>query len=104
MNPDPNQPGLQFDKAEFAGNQTLACVSCKTPITSEYYQVNGQTVCATCRAQIDRLGTGGPNATNFLAATGAGVAAGVAGFLLYWGILQVLGWDLSLVSIAVGWL
>lgn len=117
MNPDPIQPplppeqptvalpaGLQFDKAEIGGEPLLTCAACKTPIAEEYYQVNGQNVCSKCRANIESFAAGGSKVTRFGRAAGAGIAAGFAGFLLYWIILEVTHINFGLVAIVVGWM
>ena len=103
MNPDPNQP-LQFDKAEIAGEPALSCAVCKTPIGGEYYQANGQTICPTCRAQVAKVGVGGVGASRFLKAVAAGLAGGVAGFLIYYFVTKLTGWNIGLIAIVVGWL
>jgi hypothetical protein len=117
MNPDPNQPqpippsptvappaGLQFDKAEISGEPLLTCAACKTPITGEYYQVNGQNFCAKCRTNIESFAAGGSEITRFGRAVGAGIVAGFGGFLLYWVILELTHINFGLIAIVVGWM
>ena len=103
MNADPNQP-IQFDKADFAGEPVLTCAVCKTPITGEYYQANGQTICPTCRDQVAKFGVGGSGAARFGKAVGAGLVAGFIGFLLYYFVLKITGYNIGLIAIAVGWM
>jgi hypothetical protein len=103
MNADPNQP-IQFDKADFAGEATLTCAACKAPITSEYYQANGQTICPTCRDQVAKIGIGGSGAARFGKALIAGFGAGFLGFLLYYFVLKITGYNIGLIAIAVGWM
>lgn len=102
MNPDPNQP-LQFDKADFAG-QTLACASCKAPITSEYYQVNGKVICPTCRNNFAQLGAAGVEPERVALALVVGIVAGIVGFVVYAFLTALIHANLSLLSIGVGWL
>jgi hypothetical protein len=102
MNPDPNQP-LQFDKADFAGQPTLTCASCKTPITSEYYQVNGKVICPNCREQFVRFGTEGSEAGRIALAIVVGSIAGIIGFFVYDFLSKLIHGYWSLLSIAVGW-
>jgi hypothetical protein len=103
MSADPNQP-LQFDKADFGGQPTLACASCKTPITSEYYQVNGQVICPRCRDQFARFGKEGSEAGRIALAVVLGGAAGIGGFFAYDFLTKLLHANWSLLSIGVGWL
>lgn len=95
---------LQFDKADFGGTAALSCAACKVPITDEYFQANGQTVCPACRAQIAQFGDAGSKVGRMARASLVGVGAAFAGFLLYWGILAVTGYELGLIAIVVGWL
>jgi hypothetical protein len=113
MNPDPNQTPppipatdepLQFDKVETAGEPLLACAVCKTPISSEYYQANGQTICPNCRARVASVGVGGSGAVRFLKAAAAGLAGGIAGFVIYYFVTKITGWNIGLIAIVVGWL
>ena len=102
MNPDANQP-LQFDKAEIAGEPALSCAACKAPITGEYYQANGQTICPRCRDQVAKSGVGGSEGVRIAKATVAGIIAGIAGFVVYYMTQKLTGWDIGLIAIAVGW-
>ena len=110
MNPDPNQPPpipsanepLQFDKAEF--EQPPACAVCKTPIAGEYYQANGQPICPACRQQVANSGIGGSGAARFMKSLVAGIAAGIVGFIGYYLVLKLTGYNIGLIAIAVGWL
>jgi hypothetical protein len=112
MNPDPNQPppipsadtSLQFDKVETAGEPLLSCAVCKTSITSEYYQAHGQTICPNCRARVASVGVGGVGALRFLKAAAAGLVGGLAGFVIYYFVTKLTGWNIGLIAIVVGWL
>ena len=103
MTPDPNQP-LQFDKADFGGQPTLTCASCKAPITSEYYQINGKIFCPSCRDQIAKFGTDELEVSRVLLAVAAGILGGFAGSLLYFAVAFFTGINLSLLAVVAGWL
>ncbi len=111
MNPEPANPNppaasepLQFDRAEFAQPAALNCAICKAPIIGEFFQANGQNICPACRDKVQAGFTGGSKSVRSAMALGAGLAAGVAGFLLYWVILTVFNWELGLIAIVVGWM
>src|SRR5688572_19735860 len=103
MNTDPNQPTtpLQFEKAEF--NQ-LTCAACKAPIAGEHYLANGQPICPACRAKVANIGIGGSGSARMVKAVVAGIAAGIVGFFLYYFVLNLTGYNIGLIAIAVGWL
>jgi hypothetical protein len=102
-NPNPTPPGdsLQFDRAEYAG-AALKCAVFGGSIQDQFYQANGQNICPACREKVSLVGV--PDPLAFGRATGAGLAAGVGGFLLYWLLLHLFGLQIGLVAIAVGWM
>jgi hypothetical protein len=108
MNPDPNHPpsapGLQFEKAEFTKEAALPCAVCKVPIQGEFYQINGQTVCASCRKQADVQLTGGTPLSRFGLALMAGIVAAGAGVFVYWAVSVITHAHWSIVAIAVGYM
>jgi hypothetical protein len=100
----PSGEPLQFDKAEFSAAPALSCAFCKAPIKGEYFQVNGQSACSKCRAQIETAIAGGSKIARALRALGAGIAAAIGGFLIYWAIRAATGYEFALVAILVGWM
>lgn len=103
-NPPAAEAGLQFDKAEFSQESALKCGFCQTPVTGEYFQINNQVSCPTCRQQVEaHFGQGG-QFSRALVALVAGVGAAIAGCLIWWGIRAATGYEIGLVAIVVGWL
>ena len=94
--------GLQLDRAEFEGAHATSCTACAKPLTTEYYEANGAIVCADCCAALRAVGTAGTSLTRGLRALGAGVAAAVAGSILYYAILAISGYEFGLIAIVVG--
>lgn len=84
--------------------RTLTCASCGAPIASEYYQVDGKVVCGSCRARLTRFGSDGAEPARILMAIACGIAAGIAGFALYFGVTFYTGMNLSLLAVLAGWL
>lgn len=102
--PAPSNESLQFERAEFAPGAALSCSFCKAPISGSYFQINGQMACPNCREQVEAAVSGGANAGRAFRALGAGIAAAVAGFLIYWGIRAATGYEFALVAILVGYM
>jgi hypothetical protein len=96
--------GLQFDTADFGASGAVTCAGCKQPTAGEYYEVNGQTFCPACKAQVERLFGDRPGAAGFLRALGGGLAGGAAGALLYSLVFRLNGYPFGILAIAVGWL
>jgi hypothetical protein len=103
---EPPAPELQFDKAEFASNEAAAtvCAGCQAPIAGDYYDVNGQTLCPACKAQVEQVFGGQPGAAGLLKALGGGVLGGLLGALVYYAVRAVSGYEIGIIAIAVGWL
>ena len=102
--PAPSNESLQFERAEFAQGVALLCSFCKTPISDAYFQINGQTACPNCRQQVDTAFPGGNKAPRALRALAAGIAAAIAGFLVYWSIRAATGYEFALVAILIGYM
>jgi hypothetical protein len=103
----PETPGaddLQFDRAEYAGPAPTAptCAACKQPIAGSYYEVNGNILCDACRGAILERYTGGSGFVRFVRACLFGAMAGLVGFLIYFGVLKLTGYEVGLISILVG--
>jgi hypothetical protein len=104
----PDQPGeaLQFDQAEFTTpvSDRPACAVCKQPIADEYYELGGKTVCAQCRQGVEAAFRGGSPMARVLRALILGTAAAAVGAVIYYAIVRATGYNLSLVSILVGFM
>jgi|SRR5690349_23012207 len=101
---------LQFDVAEpgasdassNAAPEATTCKACSRPIANTYYQANGAIICESCRAALDQ-----PRGSRFsrgMRATGLGLAAALAGSLLYFAVAAITGREFGLVAIAVGYM
>jgi hypothetical protein len=100
------EPGseLQFDRAQFDAPTPMACVFCKRPLVGHYFELNGRLACERCRYQAEAAWNGGSGSMRFLKATLYGSGAAALGCALYYAVLAITGYELSLISIAVGWL
>lgn len=101
----PQEPDdLQFERAEpmQSGAEELTCAFCATPLRSVYYEVNGKTACELCYSRVEQVVGSGPGRRGFFRAVLAGGAAAVAGAGLYYGVRALTGYNIGLISIAVG--
>jgi hypothetical protein len=102
----PISAGLQFQTAEplpSAGEAAAgrSCVICKQPIVNQYYQAQGAVVCEMCAQRI-QSGQQAPPPVSLARAALFGVAAAVAGSLLYATVSIVTGLEIGLIAIVVG--
>lgn len=98
-----DMPSLQFDRPDYAAVQHNAafCVNCRQPIVQSYYEVNGNMICSTCRENLEH-GNDGSRAARVLKATAAGIGIGAVGALVWWGVRKLTGYEIGIISIAIG--
>jgi hypothetical protein len=95
--------GLQFERADYAQPPAeMICGQCKRAITTSYYLAGDQTLCGLCRNDLERALTSGSRLGRFAKAIGAGSVAAFLGFLLYYGIAALTGYEFGLIAIVVG--
>lgn len=93
---------IDFEKADFGGaSEKPSCIACQTPISGSYFTVNGRILCASCKGQV-ALRPNGFEPSAFVRALifGGGVAA--LGSVAWYAITAATGYELGLVSIAIG--
>ena len=94
---------LQFDSAEPVAVADApaapACTGCSRPIREVYHEINGQVVCASCRAGVEALGKAG----GFGKALVFGIGAAAAGWAVYFAVLKLAGIEFGLIAILVGY-
>lgn len=101
---------LQFDTVEHSHAQTgLSCMACKRVVDGTYWEMGAEnvaptTLCDGCRPQLQLWFNLASSWRAHLRALVFGLGAGAAGFALYWGVLALTGYEVGLISIAVGWM
>jgi hypothetical protein len=106
----PGAENLQFDRAiapdAGAPAGDAVCTKCNAAIRMYYYKVDGETVCSTCKASIERAngsGSGAP-AAGFLKAGVFGLGAAVAGAIIYYSVMEYLELEIGYVAILIGFM
>jgi hypothetical protein len=109
---DPNDE-LQFDRVTPASpgavpashsERAVVCASCGRPIATEYYDVHGKPVCASCKQILEAHQATGISGPNMIQSIVFGLGAAVVGGFLYYLFISKTGWDLSLIAIAIGYM
>ena len=98
---------LQFEsvvpRADGPGTPS-ACTLCHTPFEAEYFDVGGQQICRACSEKV-AYQTSTPREMSTLVRAGiAGVIASVLGAALYFAVIAISGFEVGLVSIAIGYM
>src|SRR5262245_37524447 len=103
-------PNLQFDRAVSSRPSapvdapSVTCVACRTSIADEYYDVNGQSVCARCRAAVEAAAETPAGIGPFAIATACGFFAAVAGAIIYYVILAYANLEIGIVAVLIGYM
>jgi hypothetical protein len=102
--------GLQFDTALPRGGSladqsgAVTCHACQRTVHTEYYDVSGQPTCAECRAKIETL-TETPSGIGPLVKAGLfGLAAGIAGAIIYYAVIAITDFEIGIVAILIGYM
>lgn len=98
-----NDETLQFEQAEYVGDQPLTCGACQSAIANLYHELNGRIFCDRCRRNVEIALNSGSRFSRGTRAICAGTAAAVVGALLYLAFTQITGYELSLITIFIGY-
>lgn len=99
---DPGGTDVQFERAEYVAPEARTCSACQTAIRTQYFTVNGKTMCSDCLGKLQAFFARGTPGRRFFAALGWGGAGAVVGAILYYAIRAATGYELGLVAIVVG--
>lgn len=82
----------------------VSCAVCQASIPDEYFDVNGQSVCAVCRVRVlDAVQT--PKGWGvLLRAAACGAVAALAGAILYYAVVAITDFEIGIVAIAIGYM
>ena len=104
-------PPLQFDTAtpvEAAGAEAAAgavsCALCSGTIDREYFDVNGQSVCERCHAQLAEHAETPRGFAPVARALAFGTGAAVLGAILYYAVIAITRLEIGIVAIAIGYM
>jgi hypothetical protein len=77
---------------------------CQRAVSGEYFDVNGQSVCDSCRAQLAQLAET-PRTSGVFAMAGLfGLGAAIAGAILYYAVIAITNFEIGIVAIAIGYM
>jgi hypothetical protein len=93
---------LQFDRVDSTSAPgTVVCSSCQSPIADAYYSANGKVFCRRCKAGIETALTA---RGNFWRGILFGLGGALVGSIVYFAVTAITGYELSLITILIGWL
>ena len=95
-------PGVPADTGSH--QQGVTCVACQRTILDKYFDVNGQSVCESCRNEIAQHAET-PRGLGVLArACLFGLVAAILGAILYYAVIAITNFEIGLVAIAIGYM
>ena len=94
---------MQFERAEFAEGapQSVVCSACEQDVVQAYYEIGGRIICNHCREKREQMQEG-LGLGRFLRATIFGLAVGLAGAAVWWGVRAWTNYELGIISIFLG--
>ena len=102
---------LQFDTAipsvpaeADSKQQGASCVACRRPLRDQYYDVDGQSACRSCRDEIARLAETPREWGVFARACLFGFVAAILGAILYYAVIAITNFEIGIVAIAIGYM
>jgi hypothetical protein len=82
----------------------VMCAACQRTIADQYFDVNGQPVCESCREQIAQHAET-PRGWGVFGRTALfGVAAAILGAILYYAVVAITNFEIGIVAIAIGYM
>ena len=105
-----SEKALQFETVVPAGAGTLpptsavVCGSCQQHLTSEYYDVNGISVCDSCRNSFAQQLASSLSGVALLRVAMYGFGAAIAGAVVYYAVVAITDYEIGLVAIAIGYM
>jgi hypothetical protein len=101
---------LQFDRAvsshppSSTDGLAVTCAACHAAVTDSYYDVNGHTVCSTCRTAAEAAAETPRGVGPFAIAAACGFFAALAGALIYYAVLAIANLEIGIVAILIGYM
>ena len=102
--------GLQFDHvvaaptAEATHDGGVVCAACQTSISTEYFDLGGQVLCERCRRRLELAADTPRGVAPLLIAGASGLAAGIAGAIVYYSVIAIAHLEIGIVAILIGYM
>jgi hypothetical protein len=82
----------------------VVCAACAMSIDTEYYHINGHHFCSRCRDAVESAAETPLGIGVLLRAGAFGLAAGVAGAVIYYSVIAITNLEIGLVAILIGYM
>jgi hypothetical protein len=102
---------LQFDRViteatSSAPPSTLAvtCAGCRASIETEYFDINGNIFCTTCRTAVESAAETPRGIMALVTAGLFGLGAGVVGAIVYYAVIAIAHLEIGIIAILIGYM
>ena len=101
---------LQFDRAidpdSAAPTGSPVCAKCNADIRMYYYDVNGETICSSCKQTVEQAhgGGAGKSGGGMMKATLFGLGAAIAGAIIYYAVMEYMDLEIGYVAVLIGFM
>lgn len=101
---------LQFDRvvtnsgSDVPPSPVVVCAGCKVRIQTQYYDVNGASLCGTCRAAAAAAAETPTGIAPLLKSAAFGAGAGVVGAAIYYAVIAIAHLEIGIVAILIGYM
>lgn len=109
--PAPDATPLQFEHVTTVDSDTrraespsVTCSVCQTPVRTEYYDVNANTVCTACRATVEAAAETPLGVVPLAAAGALGLGAAIAGAIIYYAVIALANLEIGIIAILTGYM
>lgn len=108
---DARNDELQFDRlsgptssAAAGATPAVVCAVCQAAIKTDYYQINGKSVCASCRQAVEASAATPRGARPLVQAGLFGLAGAIAGAIIYYAVIAITNFEIGIVAILIGYM
>lgn len=102
---------LQFDRvvtearpSSPPSNLAVTCTACQALVETEYYDVNGNVVCGSCRSAIEAAAETPRGMIPLITAGVFGLGAGIVGAAIYYAVIAITSFEIGIVAILIGYM
>jgi hypothetical protein len=102
---------LQFDRVVTESTSSappsklaVTCAGCQTSIETEYFDINGNIFCSTCRTAVESAAETPRGIIPLVTAGLFGLGAGVIGAIVYYAVIAIAHLEIGIVAILIGYM
>ena len=111
QDPSAGHEELQFDRAitestpaALPSQLAVTCAACQASIETEYFDINGVSVCGSCRTAAESAADTPQGMVPLMMAGAYGLGAGIIGAIIYYAVIAITNFEIGIVAILIGYM